>query len=148
MCEEASSRLYCLGMPQPLDDFPQSVQVRMMKKIVLCSSIALLMAAGSASAEDAAVAFQCQVAAQEAGPSQSEPFSIEIRGSAVKLAGVSALDGGFSLIRKNDAFYVFKNGKGQGGNINRANGVVELYAVNAASHKMTVSITGTCVKQE
>ncbi|CAJ0850376.1 hypothetical protein AMST5_00260 [freshwater sediment metagenome] len=112
------------------------------------SLIAVLIAVNSAAAEEGPIAFQCQAAAQDAGPAQSEPFSLEIKGSTVKLVGVSALDGSFSLIRKNDTFYVFKNGKGQGGNINRTNGVVELYAVNAASHKMTVSITGTCVKQD
>ncbi len=117
-------------------------------RTVPCSMIALLAAAGSAAAEDAPVAFQCETAVQEAGASQSEPFSIEIKGNAVKLAGVDSLDSSFSMIRKNDNFYVFKNGKGQGGNINRTNGVVELYAVNAASHKMTVSITARCVKQD
>ncbi len=44
--------------------------------------------------------------------------------------------------------YVFKNKKNQGGNINRSTGAVELYAVNAASHEMTVSINGACVEQK
>lgn len=113
----------------------------------LSALIALFFTVAPAAAEDGPVAFQCEAAAQEAGAAQTQPFSIEIKGSSVKLAGVDALDSNFSLIRKNDAFYVFKNNKGQGGNINRSNGVVELYAVNAASHKMTVSITGTCTRQ-
>lgn len=116
-------------------------------KLLTSLTTVLLLTAGSAAAEDAVV-FQCQVAAQGAGPSQTEPFTIEIRGSAVKLSGVESLDGSFGMIRKNDAFYVFKNAKGQGGNINRADGVAELYAVNAASHKMTVSITARCSRAE
>jgi hypothetical protein len=107
---------------------------------LLCSSWAF--------AEDAAVTYQCEVSAQQGASSQSAPFSIEIRGAAVKLSNVSALDDNFALIRKNDAFYVFKNKKNQGGNINRSNGAVELYAVNAASHEMTVSINGACVEQK
>lgn len=109
-------------------------------KIVLMSAIAFLALADCAVAQDAPIAFQCQAS--------TGPFSIEIKGGAVKLSGVSALDSSFSLLRKNSAFYVFKNNKGQGGNINRSTGAVELYAVNAASHKMTVSINGGCVKQD
>ena len=107
-----------------------------------------LLCPGWAVAEDAPVTFQCDASAQQDSSTQSEPFSIEIKGSAVKLNNVSALDSGFSLLRKNDAYYVFKNKKNQGGNINRANGAVELYAVDAASHKMTVSITGVCAEQK
>jgi hypothetical protein len=113
-----------------------------MMKTVLSSAMALLLLAGSAGAQDALVSFRCE------SPAQSEPFSIEISGSTVKLSGVGVLDGKFSLIRKNDQFYVFKNSRGQGGNISRSNGAVELYAVNAAAHKMTVSINGVCLKQE
>ncbi len=122
----------------------QSAKAYIMKIVLRYSAIAFFLTTGSVSAQEAT--FQCEASAQEAGSAQSEPFSIEIRGGAVKLSGVSALESTFSLIRKNDAFYVFKNNKGQGGNINRSNGVVELYAVNATSHKMTVSITGVCSK--
>lgn len=117
-------------------------------KTVLISAITFLALAGSSFAQDAPIAFQCQPSSQSAGSTQSGPFSIEIKGGAVKLSGVSGLDSNFSLIRKNSAFFVFKNNKGQGGNINRSNGAVELYAVNAASHKMTVSINGACVQQD
>lgn len=111
-------------------------------KAILCSATALLLFCGSAGAQDALVSFRCEA------PAQSEPFSIEISGSTVKLSGVGVLDGKFSLIRKNDQFFVFKNSRGQGGNINRSNGAVELYAVNAAAHKLSVSINGICVKQD
>jgi len=124
------------------------IQSRVKMKTAFISGIAFLALADSAFAQDAPIAFQCQASAQSAGSTQSGPFSIEIKGGAVKLSGVSALDSNFSLIRKNNAFYVFKNNKGQGGNIDRSNGAVELYAVNAASHKMTVSINGACVKQD
>ncbi|MGJ0451945.1 MAG: hypothetical protein ACR65T_01750 [Methylocystis sp.] len=119
-----------------------------MKSRLSIATIISLFCSGWAFAEDAPVTFQCEVSAQQSDSSQSAPFSIEIRGAAVKLSNVSALDGNFSLIRKNDAFYVFKNKKNQGGNLNRSNGAVELYAVNAASHKMTVSINGACVEQK
>lgn len=112
------------------------------------ATIISLFCSGWAFAEDAPVTYQCEVSAQQSDSSQSAPFSIEIRGAAVKLSNVSALDDTFALIRKNDAYYVFKNKKNQGGNINRSNGAVELYAVNAASHEMTVSINGVCVEQK
>ncbi len=110
-------------------------------------AVVVFLLVGSAAAQDAPVRLQCQVSAQEAGSNQSDPFSIVISGKTVSLSGVSALESNFSLIRKNDAFYVFKNNKNQGGNINRSNGAVELYAVNPATHKMTVSINGVCVHQ-
>ncbi len=94
-----------------------------------------LLFTNSAIAQDAPVRLQCQVSAQEAGSSQSRPFSIEISGKAVTLSGVSALESNFSLMRKNDAFYVFKNNKNQAGNINRSNDAVEPYAVNPSTHK-------------
>jgi hypothetical protein len=118
-----------------------------MKTIQLAAATTLFLFHTLALAQDAPVRFQCEVTTQDAGSSQSGPFSVEINGTAVKVAGVDALDSNFSILRKNDAFYVFKNKKNQGGNINRSNGAVELYAVNAATHKMTVSIYGTCVKQ-
>ncbi|CCJ08899.1 hypothetical protein [Methylocystis sp. SC2] len=119
-----------------------------MKSRLFVATIISLLGSGWAVAEDAPVTYQCEVSAQQSDSSQSAPFSIEIRGAAVKLSNVSALDGNFSLIRKNDAFYVFKNKKNQGGNLNRSTGAVELYAVNAASHQMTVSINGACVEQK
>ncbi|HEY8125216.1 MAG TPA: hypothetical protein VIF88_07325 [Methylocystis sp.] len=119
-----------------------------MKLRLFVATTISLLCSGWAFAEDAPVTYQCEVSAQQSDPSQSGPFSIEIRGAAVKLDNVSALDSNFSLIRKSDAFYVFKNKKNQGGNLNRSNGAVELYAVNAASHEMTVSINGVCVEQK
>lgn len=118
-----------------------------MRASLRTAAVFFLLFSGSAIAQDAPVRLQCQVSAQEAGSSQSGPFSIGISGKAVTLSGVSALESNFSLIRKNDAFYVFKNNKNQGGNINRSNGAVELYAVNPATHKMTVSINGICMRQ-
>lgn len=118
-----------------------------MVRYIAVALVVLLALADEADAQEATIAFRCEVSAQDAGSSQSEPFSIEISGSTVRLSGVAALDSKFSLLRKNDQFYVFKNGRGQGGNINRSNGAVELYAVNAAAHKMTVSINGVCTKQ-
>lgn len=110
---------------------------------VLCS--------GSAIALDAPVRFQCEDAAGQANPgspeAQGEPISIEITNKAVKVSGVGALDSSFTLIQMDEKFYVFKNKKNQGGNINRTNGVFQLYAVDRNAHKMTVSINGVC-KQE
>ncbi len=111
-------------------------------------AIALFLSSTLALAQDAPVRFQCEAPAQDAASGQAGPFSVEINGMAVKISGVDALDSNFSILRKNEAFYVFKNKKNQGGNINRANGAVELYAVNPASHKMTVSINGMCVEQK
>lgn len=119
-----------------------------MKSRLSVATIMSLLCSGWAFAEDAPVTYQCEVSAQQSDSSQSGPFSIEISGAVVKLSNVSALDGHFSLIRKNDAYYVFKNKKNQGGNVNRSTGAVELYAVNAASHEMTVSINGACVEQK
>jgi hypothetical protein len=112
------------------------------------TGIVLLMSSAAAFADDAQISFQCEASAQQDSSNGFGPFSIEINGKSVKQSGVGVLDGNFSLIRKSDAYYVFKNSKNQGGNINRANGAVELYAVNAASHKMTVSIIGVCVERK
>jgi len=100
---------------------------------------------GSAIALDAPVRFQCEDAAKQGNPeAQGEPISIEITNKTVKVSGVGALDSNFALIQMDEKFYVFKNKKNQGGNINRANGVFQLYAVDRNAHKMTVSINGGC----
>ena len=81
--------------------------------------------------------------------SQIEPFSIDINDKSVTLDGVDKFENKFSLIQKDTKFYVFKNGpKTQGGNIDRTNGAVYLYAVNKAARKVSRSISGLCSKAD
>ena len=108
----------------------------------------LILSSGLAAAEDSAVTFQCEGNLQQGSQKTKtpiEPFSVEIKDKVVKLTGVSELGTTFSLIQKDQKFYVFKNAKkDQGGNIDRQTGVISLYALDKSAHKITVSINGRC----
>ncbi len=105
---------------------------------------ALILVSGSAMAQDVPVRLRCEGKGLT-NDSQIEPFSIDIDDKSVTLDGVDKFENKFSLIQKDSKFYVFKNGpKTQGGNIDRTNGAVYLYAVNKAARIVSRSISGHC----
>lgn len=115
------------------------------------SAATFILISGIAMAQDAPVKLQCDGKIQRENPkteSQMEPYSVEISGKAVKLNGVSDLDDKFSLIQKDERFYVFKNAKKtQGGNIDRTNGQLSLYAMDKNNRKIIISVVGLCTKE-
>jgi hypothetical protein len=116
--------------------------------MVKATAATSLLVSGLAMAQDAPTIFQCEGGVQQGSSktqTQIEPFSIEIQNKAVNLSGVGSLETRFSLIQKDEKFYVFKNArKDQGGNIDRQSGRVNLYAIDKTAHKLTVSIDGLC----
>jgi hypothetical protein len=116
------------------------------------SATAFLLFSPVAMAQEAPVKLQCQGNIQRGSPkteTQMEPVSVEINGKAVKLNGVDDFETSFSLIQKDEKFYVFKNSKKtQGGNINRATGQLYLYSMDMGRHKIAVSVNGTCTKSD
>jgi hypothetical protein len=116
----------------------------------ICTAI-FILASGTAMAQDAPLKLQCEGKIQRENPkteSQMEPYSVEIGGKAVKLIGVGDLETNYSLIQKDERFYVFKNAKKtQGGNLNRATGQLSLYALDKGSHKIAISVAGLCTKE-
>ena len=117
-------------------------------KLLTASAAILILSSGLAAAEDAPTTLQCEGNLQQGSQKAEtpiEPFSVEIKDKAVKLTGVSNLGTTFSLIQKDQKFYVFKNaGKDQGGNIDRQTGAIGLYGLDKSAHKITVSINGRC----
>lgn len=112
---------------------------------------AFILVSGSASAQDAPVKLQCQGNIQRETPkteTQMEPVSVEISGKSVKLTGSGDFETSFSLIQKDERFYVFKNAKKtQGGNINRATGQLDLYSMDQNRRRVVVSVNGLCTKE-
>jgi hypothetical protein len=117
-------------------------------RLLMVSTAFLILSSGLAAAEDSLTTLQCEGNLQEGNQKTEtpiEPFLVEIKNKTVKLDGVSYLGSAFSLIQKDQKFYVFKNArKDQGGNINRQTGVISLYALDKSAHKITVSINGRC----
>lgn len=117
-------------------------------RAVRLGAAAFILVSGSAMAQDAPVRLRCE-GKSLTSDSHIEPFSIEINDKFVTLDGVDSFESKFSLIQKDTKFYVFKNGpKTQGGNIDRTNGAVYLYAVNKAARKVSRSISGLCSKAD
>lgn len=115
------------------------------------STAAVVLVSGIATAQDASPKLQCEGKIQRESPkteSQMEPFSVEIKNKAVNLSGVSDLETNFSLVQRDEKFFVFKNArKTQGGNIDRTTGQIILYAIDKNTHKITVSVNGLCAKE-
>ena len=117
-------------------------------RLLMAGAAILILSSGRVAAEDSPTTFQCEGNLQQGSKKPEtpiEPFSVEIKDKAVKLTGVSELGTTFSLIQKDQKFYVFKNArKDQGGNIDRQAGAISLYALDKSAHKITVSINGRC----
>ncbi|MFO1104167.1 MAG: hypothetical protein U1E20_14840 [Methylocystis sp.] len=117
-------------------------------RLLAASAAILILSSRLVVAEDAPITFQCEGSLQQGSQKTEtpiEPFSVEIKGKVVTLTGVGNLGTAFSLIQKDQRFYVFKNaGKDQGGNIDRQTGVISLYVLDKSAHKISASINGRC----
>ena len=115
---------------------------------VMKLGVALIVAFITSSAARAAdMSFRCEGVNQTSG-TQVQPFTVDIRGKTVTLNGVEELGKGLSLIQQDAHFLVFKNGaKTAGGNIDRTSMTINLYVLDKAKHKLSVSIGGRCAAQ-